>query len=113
MRRGCWVVPEREIAPRAVLERRTELVARELAPAPWVAFGQKVEQAVQAMPARQDSKLMSEQGWALAELKKAVALFRAGYRSAISTEIIVGVAFDTYEGASAVLRSVVDGAGAV
>lgn len=40
-------------------------------------------------------------------------LFQAGYSSAVSTKIVVGVALDTYEGASAVLRSVVDGAGAV
>lgn len=45
-----------------MLERRTELVARELAPAPWVAFGRKFERAAQAMPARQDSTLMLEQG---------------------------------------------------
>lgn len=96
-----------------MIERRTELVARELAPAPWVAFGWKAERAAQAMPARQDSTLMSGQGWALAELKRAVVLFRAGYRSAFSAKIVVGAALYTHEGDSAVLRSVVDGAGAV
>lgn len=40
-------------------------------------------------------------------------LFQADYMCAVSTRIVVGAALDTYEGASAVLRSVVDGAGAV